>query len=57
MERDGHRAPPDNEFNVAQATASRTMIEDYIKKSKATFWIEHDFRFDASLKKSPQYYE
>ena len=56
-ERTFHRAPPDNEFSVQQSAASRAMIEEYLKKTKATIWIEHDFGANAKLKKSPAYYE
>jgi N-acyl homoserine lactone hydrolase len=56
-ERTFHRAPPDNEFSVQQSAASRAMIEEYLTKTKTTIWIEHDFRANAKLKKSPAYYE
>ena len=56
-ERDFHRAPPDNEFNVQQSAASRARIEDYVKATKATIWIEHEWAANAKLKKSPQYYD
>jgi len=56
-ERTFQRRPPDNEFNVEQSAASRAMIEDYLKKTKTTIWIEHDYRANAKLKKSPAFYE
>jgi len=56
-ERTLHPAPPDNEFSVQQSAASRTMIEDYLRKTKTTLWIEHDFAANAKLKKSPAYYD
>jgi len=56
-ERMFHRAPPDNEFNVQQSAASRVMIEEYLRKTKTTIWIEHDFAANARLKKSPTYYD
>jgi len=56
-ERTFHRAPPDNEFNVQQSAASRTMIEEYVRKTNATLWIEHEWAANAKLKKSPAYYE
>ena len=56
-ERTLHPAPPDNEFSVQQSAASRTMIEDYLRKTKTTLWIEHDFAANARLKKSPAYYD
>jgi N-acyl homoserine lactone hydrolase len=56
-ERTFHRAPPDNEFSVQQSAASRVMIEEYVKKTKTTLWIEHEWAANATLKKSPAYYE
>ena len=56
-ERDFQRAPPDNEFDAQQSAASRAMIEDYLRKTKTTIWIEHDFAANAKLKKSPAYYD
>jgi len=56
-ERTLHRAPPDNEFNVQQSAASRAMIEEYVKKTHTTLWIEHEWAANAKLKKSPAYYE
>jgi N-acyl homoserine lactone hydrolase len=56
-ERTLHRAPPDNEANVQQSAASRSKIEEYLKKTKTALWIEHDFVSNARLKKSPAYYE
>ena len=55
-ERTLHRAPPDNEFSVEQSAASRLMIEDYLKCTKTTLWIEHDFVANGKLKKAPDYY-
>ena len=56
-ERTAHRAPPENEFSVQQSAASRVMIEAYLTKTKTAIWIEHDFRANAKLKKSPAFYE
>ena len=56
-ERTFQRTPPDNEFNVEQSAASRAMIEEYLKKTKTAIWIEHDYRANAKLKKSPAFYE
>jgi len=57
LERALHRAPPDNEFDVRQSAASRAAIEEYLKKTKTTLWIEHDFGANTQLKKAPAYYE
>jgi N-acyl homoserine lactone hydrolase len=56
-EREFRRAPPENEFSVQQSAASRARIEDYLKATKATIWIEHEWAANAKLKKAPQYYE
>jgi len=56
-EREFHRAPPDNEFSVQQSAASRAKIEQYLKATKASIWIEHEWAANAKLKQSPQYYE
>ena len=56
-ERKFHRVPPDNEFNVQQSAASRVKIEEYVKKTKAAVWIEHEWAANAKLKKAPQFYE
>ncbi len=56
-ERSLHRAPPDNEFNVQASAASRVTIEEYLRRTKAALWIQHDFGANAKLKKSPAYYE
>jgi N-acyl homoserine lactone hydrolase len=56
-ERTFRRKPPDNEFSVEQSAASRAMIEEYLKKTGTAIWIEHDYRANAKLKKSPAYYE
>ena len=56
-ERTFKRRPPDNEFSVEQSAASRAMIEDYLAKTHAAIWIQHDFRANAKLKKSPAFYE
>jgi glyoxylase-like metal-dependent hydrolase (beta-lactamase superfamily II) len=56
-ERTLHRPPPDNEFNVQASAASRATIEDYLARTKALLWIEHDFGANAKLRKSPAYYD
>jgi glyoxylase-like metal-dependent hydrolase (beta-lactamase superfamily II) len=56
-ERTLRRPPPATEFDVAQAAASREMIEEYLARTSTAIWIEHDFLANARLKKAPQYYE
>jgi N-acyl homoserine lactone hydrolase len=48
---------PTFEFNKEQSLASRAAIEDFLKKTKAQMWIEHDAATFAKLKKAPAYYE
>jgi N-acyl homoserine lactone hydrolase len=48
---------PSFEYNKEQSLASRAKIEEFLKKSGAQLWIEHDFAANAKLKKSPAYYE
>jgi N-acyl homoserine lactone hydrolase len=48
---------PTFEYNKEQSLASRAAIEDFLKKSGAQLWIEHDYAANAKLKKSPAYYE
>ena len=56
-ERAFRREPPANEFNVQQSAASRAKIEEYLKATRTTIWIEHEWASNAKLKKAPQYYE
>jgi N-acyl homoserine lactone hydrolase len=48
---------PTTEFNVDQTIASRANIEAFLRTSGAQLWIQHDYKANAKLKKSPQYYE
>ena len=57
QERALRRPPPDTEFSVQQSAASRVMIEEYLQKTKAEIWIEHDFVANAKLKKAPAFYD
>jgi N-acyl homoserine lactone hydrolase len=52
-----HRAPPDNEFDVKQTVASRARIEDYLRRTKTTIWIQHEFAVNAKQKKAPEFYQ
>jgi glyoxylase-like metal-dependent hydrolase (beta-lactamase superfamily II) len=56
-ERGFRRAPPDNEFNVAQSAASRATIEQYLSATKGSILIEHEWAAIARMKKSPEYYD
>jgi glyoxylase-like metal-dependent hydrolase (beta-lactamase superfamily II) len=46
---------PTFEFNAAQSTASRARIEQYLKDTGGTLWIEHDKATHAALPKAPRY--
>ena len=46
-----------NNDNRAQTAQSRIAIEELLKKTGAQLWIQHDILTNATLKKSPQYYE
>jgi N-acyl homoserine lactone hydrolase len=46
---------PRREANRQQTMASRAAMEDYLKRSGAQLWIEHDPQTFARLKKAPEY--
>jgi glyoxylase-like metal-dependent hydrolase (beta-lactamase superfamily II) len=48
---------PTFEFNAAHTRASRGAIASFLNQTGAQLWIEHDFRANAQLKKSPDYYD
>ena len=48
---------PTTEFNAQQTVASRAAVEDFLKKTGAQLWIQHDFNAVAKLKKAPEFYE
>lgn len=48
---------PTFEFNAEQTRATRVAIEAFLKKSGAQLWIQHDFTANASLRKSPGFYD
>lgn len=48
---------PAADFNPQQTAASRKVIDGFIKKRHAKFWIQHDYAANAKLKKAPQYYD
>jgi N-acyl homoserine lactone hydrolase len=53
----GTNIVPTFEYSKEQSLASRAMIEDYVKKTGAQLWIEHDYVANSKLRKSPQYYD
>ena len=48
---------PTFEFNQEQTRATRVTIEEFLKKTGAQLWIQHDFIGNARLKKAPDYYD
>jgi glyoxylase-like metal-dependent hydrolase (beta-lactamase superfamily II) len=46
---------PTFEWNGEQSTASRARIEQYLKTTGGTLWIEHDKATHAALPKAPRY--
>lgn len=55
-ERTMHRFPT-FEYDKTQSAASRAMIEEFLKKTGAQLWIEHDLATFEKLKKAPEFYE
>jgi N-acyl homoserine lactone hydrolase len=43
--------------NQAQTVASRAAIEEFLRKTGAQLWIQHDLLTNATLKHAPQYYD
>jgi glyoxylase-like metal-dependent hydrolase (beta-lactamase superfamily II) len=48
---------PTTEFNAEQSASSRLAVEAFLKTTGAQFWIQHDLKANAKLKKSPQFYD
>lgn len=46
-----------NNDNKELTKASRAALEDFLKKTGAQLWIQHDVGANAKLKKSPLYYD
>jgi len=45
------------EDNIEQTRASRIAIDELLRKTGAQLWIQHDILTNATLRKSPQYYD
>ncbi len=45
------------EFSPPQTRATRTVIDEFLKKTNAQLWIQHDLKGNAKLKKSPEFYD
>jgi len=48
---------PTFEFDAEQTRKSRLMINDYIEKTGAHLWIQHDLSANDDLRKAPEFYE
>ena len=48
---------PTFDFDPEQSRRSRDAIEEFLKKTGAQLWIQHDFTANARLKKAPEFYE
>jgi N-acyl homoserine lactone hydrolase len=48
---------PTFDFDAAMTRASRRKVEEFVKQTGATLWIQHDPATNASLKKAPLYYD
>jgi N-acyl homoserine lactone hydrolase len=48
---------PTFEFNEDQTRGARKAVEEFLARTKAQLWIQHDFNAHAKLKKAPEYYE
>jgi N-acyl homoserine lactone hydrolase len=48
---------PNFDFDKDQTARSRAAMEDFLKKTGAQLWIQHDFTGGAKLKRAPEYYE
>jgi glyoxylase-like metal-dependent hydrolase (beta-lactamase superfamily II) len=48
---------PTFEFNKEQSATSRAMVDEFLKKTGAQLWIEHDLATAQKLKKAPAYYD
>lgn len=48
---------PTFEFNADQTRTTRVAIDAFLKTSGAQLWIQHDINGNATLKKSPKFYE
>lgn len=48
---------PTFEFNEAQTRAARTAVEEFLTRTRAALWIQHDLNAHAKLKKAPEFYD
>ncbi len=48
---------PTFDVDQDQSALTRAAVERFLEKSGAQLWIQHDFTANATLKKSPRYYD
>lgn len=48
---------PTFDFDAAMTRASRKKVDEFIRQTGATMWIQHDPATNAPLKKAPEYYD
>jgi glyoxylase-like metal-dependent hydrolase (beta-lactamase superfamily II) len=48
---------PTFDFDGAMTRATRKQVDEFLKQTGATMWIQHDPAMNAGLKKAPQYYD
>jgi glyoxylase-like metal-dependent hydrolase (beta-lactamase superfamily II) len=48
---------PTFEFSEEQTRTARKAVDDFLTRTKAQLWIQHDLVAHGKLKKAPQYYE
>jgi N-acyl homoserine lactone hydrolase len=48
---------PTFDFDAAMTRASRKNVDEFIRQTGATMWIQHDPATNAPLKKAPEYYD
>jgi hypothetical protein len=48
---------PTFDFDGAMTRTSRKKVEEFIRETGATMWIQHDPATNAALKKAPEHYD
>ena len=48
---------PTFDFDAAMTRATRKKVDEFIRQTGATMWIQHDPTTNAPLKKAPEYYD
>jgi N-acyl homoserine lactone hydrolase len=48
---------PTFEFNEEQTRTARKAVDEFLTRTRARLWIQHDFAAHAQLKRAPEYYD